>query len=222
MQLRGKTLLKVSKVNMQKLYVYKTKPFYTFLKRVFDFFVSFVLIIILFLPMIIIGLAVKIDSHGPVIFKQERLGKNGKVFKILKFRSMVVGAESKGVYSDDRDKRLTKVGRFLRKTSLDELPQLFNVFVGQMSFVGPRPVLTYHPWKYSEYDSQQLLMFKVRPGITGWAQINGRKTVEWHKRIELNVYYVIKRNIWFDVKIMFLTVLKVFKNSDNENKGKTI
>lgn len=222
MQSQEKMLLKGNKASMKNLKQYKRKPIYSCIKRLFDFFASFILIIILVFPMLIIGLAVKIDSKGPIIFKQERLGKNGKVFHILKFRSMVVGAESKGVYSNDKDTRLTKVGKFLRNTSLDELPQLFNIFIGQMSFVGPRPVLTYHPWKYSEYDGNQLIMFYVRPGITGWAQINGRKTVEWHKRIDLNVFYVLNRSIWFDIKILFLTVFKVFKNSDNENKGETI
>ena len=214
---------KGSKVSMKKECLsYKPKYFYSFIKRSFDFLASFLGIVILLLPMLVISIIVKTDSKGPVLFKQERIGKNGKVFKMIKFRSMVVGAEKEGVYSDDKDNRLTKVGKFLRKTSLDELPQLFNVFVGQMSFIGPRPVLTYHPWTFDQYNERQLIMFKVRPGITGWAQINGRKTVQWNNRIEMNVWYVLNRNLLLDIKIFFITILKVFKNSDNENKGKTI
>ena len=167
-------------------------------------------IILLAFPMIIIALAIKIDSKGPVVFKQERLGKNGKVFKILKFRSMCVGAEQMegGVYSNNNDVRITKVGKFLRKTSLDEIPQLFSVLRGDMSFIGPRPPLTYHPWPLEKYTNEQRRMFDVRPGITGWAQINGRKDVEWNKRIRLNVWYVDNVSLWLDIKIIFKTVLK--------------
>ena len=206
----------------KEVLVYKPKILFSIIKRLFDIFASFILISIFLLPMFIIFIAVKIDSKGPAIFKQQRIGKNGKVFNILKFRSMVVGAESKGVYSDNKDERITKVGKFLRKTSLDEIPQLFNIFIGQMSFVGPRPVLTYHPWPYEQYTEEQLIMFKVRPGITGWAQINGRKTVEWHSRIQMNVWYVLNRSIWIDIKIFFKTIFKVLKNKDNENVGKTV
>jgi lipopolysaccharide/colanic/teichoic acid biosynthesis glycosyltransferase/2-keto-3-deoxy-L-rhamnonate aldolase RhmA len=174
--------------------------------------------------LLIIAIAVKIDSKGPIIFKQERIGKKGKVFRIYKFRSMCVGAEKtgSGVYSGKGDARVTKVGRVLRATSLDELPQLFNVFKGDMSFIGPRPPLTYHPWVYEKYTEEQKKMFDVRPGITGWAQINGRKEVEWHKRIELNVWYVEHLSFWLDIKIVFKTVFKVFSNANNENTGATV
>lgn len=195
-----------------------------FFKRVLDIFLSFILIVILAFPMLIIAIAVKCDSKGPVVFKQERLGKNGKIFKIYKYRSMCVGAEKMegGVYSDKKDARVTKVGKFLRATSLDEILQLFNLIKGDMSFIGPRPPLTYHPWPIEEYTEEQRKMFNVRPGITGWAQVNGRKEVEWHKRIELNVWYVEHLSFWLDLKIIFKTIGKVFSNANNENKGETV
>lgn len=195
-----------------------------FFKRFFDIFFSLMGIVVTAIPMLIIAIAIKIDSKGPVIFKQERIGKNGKVFRILKFRSMCVGAEHQGsgVYSGKGDKRITKVGGFLRKTSLDEFPQLFSVLVGDMSFIGPRPPLTYHPWPLEQYTEEQKRMFEVRPGITGWAQVNGRKDVEWNKRIKLNVWYVDNVSVWLDIKILFKTVYKVFSNADNENTGATV
>lgn len=193
-----------------------------FFKRFFDVVLSFIGIVVLIVPMLLISCLIKLDSRGPVLFKQKRLGKNGREFCILKFRTMVVGAESGGVYSDDFDPRITRVGNILRKTSLDEIPQLFNVFAGDMSLVGPRPPLTYHPWPFDEYTEQQKKMFLVRPGVTGWAQVNGRKTVEWHKRIELNVWYAENVSLITDLKILFITVLKVLKNSDNENIGKSL
>ena len=197
---------------------------YRFFKRFLDLFISFICLIILFPLFIILALLVKLTSKGPVFFKQERIGLHGKVFKMLKFRSMCVGAEQQegGVYSGKGDKRVTKIGRVLRATSLDELPQLINILKGDMSIIGPRPPLTYHPWKYEEYTEEQKKMFDVRPGITGWAQINGRKQVEWHKRIELNVWYVEHMSFGLDLKIFFKTIGKVFKNSDNENVGETV
>ena len=195
-----------------------------FFKRFFDIVFSFLGLIIAAIPMLIIAIAIKIDSKGPVIFKQERLGTNGKVFKLLKFRSMCVGAEQtgSGVYSGKGDTRVTKVGKLLRKTSLDEIPQLLSVLKGDMSFIGPRPPLTYHPWPLGNYTDEQKRMFDVRPGITGWAQINGRKDVEWNKRITLNVWYVDHVSMWLDIKILFKTVFKVFSNADNENTGATV
>lgn len=170
------------------------------------------------------AVAVKLESDGPAIFKQDRLGLNGKVFKIYKFRSMCQGAEhtGTGVYSGADDMRVTKVGKIIRATSIDELPQLFNILKGDMSFIGPRPPLTYHPWDISEYTKEQLHMFDVRPGITGWAQVNGRKDVEWHKRIEFNCWYVDHMSFWLDIKILFTTVIKVLKNEDNVNVGATL
>ena len=195
-----------------------------FFKRFFDIIFSFLGLIVAAIPMLIIAIAIKIDSKGPVIFQQERLGRKGKVFKILKFRSMCVGAEQtgSGVYSGKGDARVTKVGNLLRKTSLDEIPQLISVLKGDMSFIGPRPPLTYHPWTLDKYTDEQKRMFDVRPGITGWAQINGRKDVEWNKRIKLNVWYVDHVSMWLDIKILFKTVFKVFSNADNENTGATV
>lgn len=193
-----------------------------FFKRVIDIFLALIGIIIGGIPMLIIALCVKLDSPGSVLFKQDRIGKDGKVFKIYKFRSMCVGAEKGGVYSDNKDSRVTKVGRILRATSLDELPQFFNVLFGHMSFIGPRPPLTYHPWPLEEYTDFQKRMFEVRPGITGWTQTHGRKDVEWHRRIELNVWYVDHMSLWLDIKILFLTFFKVLTNADNENKGATV
>lgn len=195
-----------------------------FFKRLFDLFVSIIGLIICAIPMLIIAIAIKIESKGPVIFKQERVGKNGKVFNIYKFRSMCVGAEQtgSGVYSGKGDKRVTKVGKILRATSLDELPQFLNLLRGDMSLIGPRPPLTYHPWTWDKYTDEQKRMFEVRPGITGWAQVNGRKEVEWNKRIQLNVWYVDHVSLWLDIKILFMTVFKVFTNANNENTGATV
>ena len=195
-----------------------------FFKRVFDFFIALIGIIIAAIPMLFIAIAIKCDSKGPVIFKQERIGRKGKVFKIYKFRSMCVGAEKtgSGVYSGKGDARVTKIGKILRATSLDELPQFFNLLKGDMSLIGPRPPLTYHPWVWDKYTEEQKRMFEVRPGITGWAQVNGRKEVEWNRRIELNVWYVDHVSLWLDIKILFMTVFKVFTNANNENKGATV
>lgn len=137
---------------------------------------------------------------------------------------MCVGAEQQGTgqYSFANDPRVTRVGKFIRATSIDELPQLINVLKGEMSFVGPRPPLTYHPWAIEEYTPLQFRMFEVRPGITGWAQVNGRKELEWHERIKKNVYYVDNCSLFLDIKILFLTFFKVLKNEDNVNHGVTV
>ena len=196
----------------------------SFFKRFIDIVVSLIVLIILALPLLIIAVAIKLDSKGPVVFKQRRLGLGGKEFDIYKFRSMCVGAEQmgSGVYSGKGDSRVTRVGRFLRASSADELLQVVNILKGEMSLIGPRPPLTYHPWPIDEYTDEQKRMFEVRPGITGWAQVNGRKEVEWHKRIELNVWYVDNVSLWLDIKILFMTVFKVFANADNENTGETV
>ena len=195
-----------------------------FFKRLIDVILSVLALILLSWLYLIIAVIIKATSKGPVLFKQERIGKNGKVFNILKFRSMKVGAEKtgSGVYSGKGDPRVTKVGKFIRATSIDELPQLINILKGDMALIGPRPPLTYHPWKWEEYTDEQKRMFEVRPGITGWAQTHGRKDVEWHKRIELNVWYVDHISFGLDFKIFWLTILKIFTNADNENKGETV
>lgn len=189
-------------------------------KRVMDVILSLIGIIILIPFYLIIALAIKLDSKGPVLFKQVRVGKNGDNFKIYKFRTMIVSAESKReleidpenmdsfVFQSKSDSRVTKVGSFLRKTSLDEIPQLFNVLFGTMSLVGPRPeipdVVKYYPEEYY----QRLL---VLPGITGLAQINGRGEIELGKTIHFDLTYIENFSILYDIKILFSTALKVFK-----------
>ncbi|KAA8501215.1 sugar transferase [Mediterraneibacter catenae] len=193
-------------------------------KRGMDIAVSGVGLVIASPIMLLTAILIKIDSPGKVLFMQERIGKDGKVFKIAKFRSMCTGAEhtGSGVYSGKDDARVTRVGKFIRATSIDELPQLYNILKGDMSLIGPRPPLTYHPWTIDKYTEEQLHMFDVRPGITGWAQIHGRKSVEWNKRIELNVWYVRHISFWLDLKIFFMTFLKILRNDDNENTGETV
>lgn len=200
------------------------RGFYRAVKRFLDVTASFLGLVLLSPLLLAVSILIKIDSRGPVIFRQKRIGRNGKVFEIYKFRSMCVGAEKtgSGVYSGKGDARVTRIGKILRATSIDELPQLLNILKGEMSFVGPRPPLTYHPWKYEEYTDFQKRMFEVRPGITGWAQVNGRKDVEWHKRIELNVWYVDHMSLLLDIKIMFMTAFKVLTNADNENSSATV
>lgn len=193
-------------------------------KYTFDFLVGFFGLLFSWPFLLIIAILIKLEDRGPVLFKQDRVGYHGKVFQIYKFRTMCVGAEKmeQGVYSDDQDPRITKIGNILRKTSLDELPQFINLVKGECSLIGPRAPLTYHPWPWEEYTKEQKQMFLVRPGITGWAQVNGRKTVEWHKRIELNVWYAQNVSFKLDAKIFFLTIYKIIKNEDNENVGKTV
>lgn len=194
---------------------------YKFFKRLFDITISMIGLIITSPILLITAIAIKLESPGSIIFKQERLGLNGKVFKIYKFRSMCQGAEKGGVYEKKGDPRVTKVGKFIRKTSIDELPQFVNILKGEMSLIGPRPALTYHPWPYNEYTEEQKRMFHVRPGVTGWAQVNGRKEVEWPRRIELNVEYVDKMSLYFDLMIFFKTIFKVLRMEDNLNVKET-
>ena len=198
------------------------KP-YLKIKRALDIVLSIFGIIILSPLLIITSILIKLTSKGPIIFKQKRIGKDGKVFEIYKFRSMVVGAEKigTGVYSKKGDTRVTKIGKIIRATSIDELPQLFNILKGEMSFIGPRPVLTYHPWKYEEYTKEQLKRFEVKPGVTGWAQIHGRKDVEWHKRIKLDVQYVENISLKLDEEIFFKTIYQVISMKDNVNTEET-
>ncbi len=194
-------------------------------KPTLDWLIAFVFLVLFWWIFILLALLVKLDDpSGPVFFKQKRLGLHGKTYWMYKFRSMKVNAEftGSGVYSNNNDDRITRIGKILRKTSLDELPQIFNVLCGQIALVGPRSPLTYHPWPLEQYTQEQMHMFDVRPGITGWAQVNGRKTVEWHKRIEMNVWYSEHVSFWLDLKILFLTVFKVFTGADNENIGATL
>lgn len=196
---------------------------YKYFKRGIDFIISLLSLIILSPLLLVVATLIKVESKGPVIFKQQRLGKNGKVFKIYKFRSMVVDAEKKGsgVYSYKGDSRVTKVGKIIRATSIDELPQLINILKGQMALIGPRPALTYHPWEFDKYTDHQKHMFDVLPGVTGWAQVNGRKEVPWPERIELNVWYAKNFSFLLDAKIFFMTFFKVLSNANNNNTQKT-
>ena len=161
-----------------------------FVKRFSDIVFSALGFLVLSPLFLVIAILVRCTSKGPVIFRQERLGRDAKVFRICKFRTMADHSEhtGSGVYSDRNDSRVTKVGRVLRAASLDELPQLWNILRGDMSFIGPRPPLTYHPWPIDQYSEEQLRMFRVRPGITGWAQVHGRRELEWHERLRLNVW----------------------------------
>lgn len=186
--------------------------FNLFVKRVFDILISFFGIII-FTPLFaVIALMIFFDSKGPILFKQDRLGKNGKIFKIFKFRTMIVNAEKQGlgIKTNNNDPRITKIGNFLRKTSLDELPQFFNVLIGNMSLVGPRPPVTFHPYKYNEYPKGFQKRFLFKPGITGLAQINVRNSASWDERIEIDLEYVEKFSILLDIKIILYTIVKVF------------
>ncbi|MBE5747092.1 MAG: sugar transferase [Clostridiales bacterium] len=190
-----------------------------FFKRFFDIFLSLLALIILLPFFLIIALAIKINSKGPVFFKQERRTKNGRIFKMYKFRSMVVNAESMGagLFNYENDPRVTKVGRFLRKTSLDELPQLWNVLKGDISLVGPRPSVTYELGDYDTLNSKYKKRFTMRGGITGLAQIKGRNENCWDEKVTYDNQYVDsfkKQGCWLDIKILFGTVFKVFKKAD--------
>ena len=196
-----------------------------YIKGTIDTIIAAAGILLFWWVYVLIAIAIKIeDPKGPVIFAQERLGKDGKVYLMYKFRSMKVGAEhtGSGVYSDSKDERVTKVGRFLRSTSLDELPQLWNVLKGESSMIGFRSPLTYHPWTWDEYTEEQKKMFSMKPGITGWAQVNGRRTLEWNKRIEYNIWYTENVSLLLDLKIVWMTIFKVLSRVDNENFGETV
>ncbi len=195
-----------------------------FLKRLVDFFGSLIALIILSPLLLIVAIIIKATSDGTVFFKQERLGLNGKTFRIIKFRTMVMGAEKKGdglfVYGT-QDNRITKIGKILRKTSLDELPQIINILKGEMSFVGPRPPVTYFPYDgYENYPEWAKKRFMMRPGMTGLAQIRTRTTAPWDERIHIDNEYVDKFNVLFDIKILFKTVIAVLfsKNIYPETK----
>ena len=188
-----------------------------FLKRAFDITVSLVLLIILIVipVMIVVPILIKLTSKGPAVFTQERTGKDGRVFKIYKFRTMRIPEDSLDENGNQLEpkKRITKVGKILRKTSLDELMQIFNVLNGTMSIVGPRPTL---PYQMERYTPRQMKRLDMRPGITGWAQINGRNDLTWTEKIEFDVEYIEKFSLWFDIKILFGTVATVFKSDGIE------
>ena len=183
------------------------------LKRLFDIAVSLAVLIIL-LPLFgIIALAIKVDDRGPVFFRQQRSGYQGQIFTIYKFRTMVVNADKQGagVFVEENDSRITRVGNLLRKTSLDELPQLINILKGEMSLVGPRPTL---PYQVENYDQHQMKRLDMKPGITGWAQVKGRSSLSWPERIEKDLWYIENWSLWLDFKIMLITFKVVLAKSN--------
>lgn len=179
-----------------------------FLKRFFDLIGSLVGLLILSPFFILIIVIIRLNSKGKAIFKQIRLGKNGKHFKIYKFRTMVNNAENigDGIKLTKNDSRITGVGRFLRKFSIDELPQLFNILIGNMSFVGPRPLLIDHPKSINEYSDKELKRFDMKPGITGLAQVSGRGKISWEEKFAFDYNYIEKFNLFFDLYILFKTI----------------
>lgn len=207
------------KINLDK--DIKCRSIQFFLKRILDFIISLLGIVVLSVVFIVLALWIKLDSKGPAIFKQVRVGKNGKRFIIYKFRTMVVDAEKKMeldirpeslenfVFQSRSDNRITKSGAFLRKTSLDEIPQLFNVLFGSMSLVGPRPEIPDVVKFYPEAYKQRLL---VTPGITGLAQISGRGEIELGKTVYYDLTYIKNFSLWTDIKILFKTFFSVFKS----------
>ncbi len=192
-----------------------------FFKRFFDIILAILALILTSPIMLITAIAIKLESKGPVIFVQKRVGKNGKVYDMYKFRSMCVGAEQQegGVFCTKGDARVTKVGAFIRATSIDELPQAVNILKGEMSIIGPRPVLTYYPKNWEDYTEEELKRFDVLPGITGWAAVHGRKTNTVEARFAYDNYYVEHLSMWLDIKIFFMTIKSVVTNEGNEDDG---
>jgi len=177
------------------------------LKRVMDVSIASLLLIVLLLPMLVAALAVRLTMGSPVLFRQTRPGFRGEPFELMKFRTMTESTDERGNPLPD-EQRLTATGRWLRRLSLDELPQLVNVLRGEMSLVGPRPLLTeYLPL----YTPEQARRHDVRPGITGWAQVNGRNALSWEERFRLDVWYVEHQSLWLDLKILGLTLLRVMQ-----------
>lgn len=190
----------------------KKKPIYVFFKRVFDISMSLLALLFLFFPLLIVAIAIKTDSKGPVFFKQNRIGKNKKIFKIYKFRSMYTDTDPNAPTHQlgNANSHITKVGGFIRKTSIDELPQLLNILFGQMSFVGPRPALWNQDDLVAERDKYHAN--EVKPGLTGLAQISGRDELEIPVKAKLDGEYVEKRGFFYDIGLIFKTAISVFKH----------
>lgn len=185
------------------------------IKRVFDLIMTIPAFII-FLPILaIISISVVVLLKPPVFFRQERPGLYGRPFRLIKFRTMTNAKDTTGVLLSDKD-RLTRFGRFLRGTSLDELPTLWNVLMGEMSLVGPRPLLMQYLDRYTQ---EQARRHEVKPGITGWAQINGRNAISWEEKFKLDVWYVDNRSLWLDIKIIFITIWKILKREGINQPG---
>lgn len=181
--------------------------YYNFTKRLVDFFVAFCVLIVLAPLLLIIAIILYFVNNGKCLFfLQERPGRHGKIFKVIKFKTMTDERDAEGNLLPD-DKRLTKVGKFVRSTSIDELPQLINVLKGDMALIGPRPLL---PQYLPLYNKEQARRHEVRPGITGWAQVNGRNAISWVRKFELDVWYVDHCSFLLDLKIIVLTIKKVF------------
>jgi len=179
-----------------------------FFKRLFDFAAALTGIIILSPVFIIVTIFLAVANDGKPFFIQPRPGKHGRIFRIVKFKTMNDKKDADGNLLSD-EIRLTKIGSFVRKTSLDEIPQLFNIIIGDMSLIGPRPLLTQYLHLYSDFQNRR---HEVRPGITGWAQVNGRNAISWDKKFELDVWYVDHMSFLLDVKIIFRTIQKVVKS----------
>ena len=177
-------------------------------KQAIDVVASAIALALLSPILLVIALLVKMGSPGPVLFRQERVGKGGRRFRVFKFRTMIAGAEKlgMGLRTAAYDPRITAVGKWLRWLSLDELPQLLNVLNGSMSLVGPRPPVPHHPKTFENYDSSERKRFEMRPGITGWAMVNGRNLNPWPVRIRYDVEYIDNFNLWLDLKILFRTL----------------
>jgi lipopolysaccharide/colanic/teichoic acid biosynthesis glycosyltransferase len=186
--------------------------FHLFLKNVLDFLGSFIILILISPILVLISLSIFIEDKGIPFFLQKRIGKNQKIFKIIKFRTMILNAENmgSGVFTNEKDNRITKVGKILRKYSLDELPQLFNILKGEMSFIGPRPPVVYFPYKINEYPIEYEERFDIKPGITGLAQISGRTNLKWEERFIYDIRYKNNYSLVLDMKIILKTLAKVF------------
>ena len=191
------------------------KQAYLFLKRSMDIFGALFGLIFLSPLFLAVALLVRHKLGSPVIFRQERAGKGGKPFVIYKFRTMTDERDKDGNPLPD-EKRLTRFGAFLRSTSIDELPELWNVLKGEMSLVGPRPL---HMRYIERYTPEQARRLEIRPGMTGWAQVNGRNALTWEDRFKMDVWYVDNRNLWLDIRILLLTMLKVFKREGISGEG---
>ncbi|HZH58313.1 MAG TPA: sugar transferase [Metabacillus sp.] len=185
------------------------------MKRIFDFTVSVILLILLLPIMLLVAILIRMKLGSPIFFIQQRPGLQGKPFNFYKFRTMTDEKDENGLLLSD-EHRLTSFGKFLRRTSLDEFPQLINVIKGDISLVGPRPLLLDYLSLYTEEQAKRHL---VRPGITGWAQINGRNSISWEEKFELDVWYVKNRTFFLDIKILFYTIYKVFKLQDINQSG---
>lgn len=185
------------------------------IKRVLEFIIAFIGLILASPILLVVAILVKTKLGSPILFRQQRVGLNGEIFEMVKFRTMRDATDLEGNPLPDEE-RLTKFGQLLRKTSLDELPELWNVLKGDMSLVGPRPLLVeYLPL----YSTEQMKRHDVRPGITGYAQVNGRNNISWTKKFELDVYYVENFSLWLDMKILFQTVAKVLGQADINQEG---